>query len=369
MFNGDSEQCFTFVDAGDKSNSKTARRLYSEGDYNLRINELEASLHESQQQCAIIRTRLEEFESSVSAHSGRKKASEKDHKEECATHAMYCQSLEKSLEKRLHSVESEKQELQIRLSECAASCELRVRQVKTDSESETKRLTAVAEALKKELRYATHSAQELEEALILKERLLQAAQKECKNLQEQLADIKLVSDFKVKLLTKAASEAEAAEKQRAAAALLAAETRTDHAKISAGHEIQRCRSEAERLVAQLGEAKATINDYMWRCEAMQSSLAVANQNLASASETSAAAERRHLAELEASNIRAEAAQAKFDADIRLWRTEAERLQEALAESNATVDRFIEHSSNLQRRLDLSQVECFDLQKTFARISR
>jgi predicted nucleic acid-binding Zn-ribbon protein len=98
-------------------------------------------------------------------------------------------------------------------------------------------------------------------------------------------------------------------------------------------------------------------------------LAVANQNLASASETSAAAERRRLSELEASNIRAQAAQAQFDADIRLWKTEAERLQDALAESNATVEFFIEHSSNLQRRLDLSQVECFDLQTTFARISR
>ena len=365
MFTGDSEQYLTFVDAGDRSNSKTARRLYSAGDYSLRIDELEASLHESQQQCASLRTRLEEFESSASAHSGRENASEKDHNEECATLAVCCQYLEK----RLRSVESEKQELEIHISECAASCELRVRQVKTDSEAETRRLTAVAEALKKEMQLVRHSAQELEEACILKEGLLQAAQKEIKNLQEQLADIKLASDFKVKLVTKAASEAEAAEKQRAAAALLAAETRTDHAKISAGHEIQRCRSEAERLVAQLGEAKATINDYMWRCEAMQSSLAVANQNLASASETSAAAERRRLSELEASNIRAQAAQAQFDADIRLWRTEAERLQEALAESNATVEFFIEHSSNLQRRLDLSQVECFDLQTTFARISR
>jgi hypothetical protein len=352
------------ADATCNSFSKNAKRLQSASDHIRHMFELEASLQESQQLCAKLKIRLDKFESN-SAEISESKESMSDCAEGCVSHALRCEALEQ----RLRQVESEKQDLQIRLSESITLYQLRNEKAKADAEIETKRLIFAVEALKQDLHQARSAALEWEEMCGAKERLLQAAHEQCKDLQKQLADIALANDFKVKSLLKSASEAATAEKEQSAAAVQAAEARAVHAKFLAETESLRCRSECERLVMELGEAKATINDYMWRCEAMQSSLTLAHQNLTSTSEAVAVAERRGQAELEALNIKAQEAQAKADSEIQLWMDEAKILQEALSESNATVDKFIEHSSNLQRRLNLSQSQCADLEKTLSRISR
>jgi hypothetical protein len=227
----------------------------------------------------------------------------------------------------------------------------------------------LVEALKADMRGLQSAYQEMERKCIIKERLLKAARQECEDLRIKLIDSIKASELKVASQLKASCDAVAAAEERAAIAVRAAEARVLQYKASAASEIQRCRSETERLVAELGEGKATINDYMWRCEAMSSSLTSAQQNVTCASEATAAAERLMTAELETANRRAQETQAAAEAETRAWREEAARLQGAVAESNATVDRFIQHSCSLQQRLDVSQAECLDLRMLLARILR
>jgi hypothetical protein len=278
-----------------------------------------------------------------------------DYLEECIDHTMRCESLEK----RLLFVESENKELRSRLSECSALHERQFQETKAVYEADTKRLSAVIEALKIDILQLQTTSQEMAQNSRVKDELLKTSQQECRNLQSKLTAFAGASDLQPCSKVKVASEVAAAE-ERAAIAVQAAEARAIQTKVSAAAEIQRCRSETERLVTELGEAKATINDYMWRCEAMQCSLISARHGLTTASEATAAAERRALADLEAANYRAQEAQAAFEAEIREWREEVARLREALAESNATVDKFIDHSCSLQENLELSQAESLNL---------
>jgi chromosome segregation ATPase len=273
--------------------------------------------------------------------------------EECIDHMMRCESLEK----RLLCVESENKELRSRLSECSVLHERQCQVTKAEYEADTKRLRSVIQALKIDILQLQTASQEMVQNCRVKDELLKTAQQECRNLQSKLNAF--ASDLQPCSKVKVASEVAAAE-ERAALAVQAAEARAIQTKVSAAAEIQRCRSETERLVTELGEAKATINDYMWRCEAMQCSLINARHGLTSASEATAAAERRASADLEAANYRAQETQAAFEAEIRELREEVAMLREALAESNATVDKFIDHSCSLQEELELSQAESLNL---------
>jgi chromosome segregation ATPase len=342
------------------SAAKTVRRGLVSGDYMRRITELEASLQESQQRCANLQIRLDESHPNSSGHLIIRGAAS-DYIEECINYMERCEALEKSI----RSTELEKQELQARLSESVdviALFEMRIQQSKADSEGEIKRLASVTEVLRKELNQSRAAAQGMEEECSKLRALLRVAHEESKVLQKQLSDSQVASDFKASSQLQTASDALAAAEKRASIEVKAAEARAVQVKVSADAEVKRCRSEAERLVKELGEAKATINDYMWRCEAMESSLRNTQQNLTAASEATAATERRALMDLEAAVLRAQDAQAVSDAEMQRWR-------DALTESAATVSKFIVHSSDLQRRLDVSQAECIDLQKLIARISR
>jgi hypothetical protein len=285
--------------------------------------------------------------------------------EECVDYMLRCESLEK----KLHDVDAQNKQLQLRLSETTALHESLFQQAKADHEADTKRFTSVVEVLKADALHWQSTAQEMARNCSAKEALLRTAQQECTELQNKLADVTMEGEFKASSQAKVALEAAAAAEQRATVAVQAAEARVVQGKVSAAAEIQRCRSEAERLVTELGEAKATINDYMWRCEAMQSSLNSAQQNVTCCSEAAAAAHRRATADLEAANISAQAARAAWEAEAREWREEVARLQDEVAESSATVEKFIEHSCTLQRRLDASEAESLGLQKLLARISR
>ena len=181
-----------------------------------------------------------------------------------------------------------------------------------------------------------------------------------KDLQKQLSDSKVASDFKASSQLQAASEAVAAAEKRTSIEVKAAEARAVQVKVSADAEVKRCRSEADRLVQELGEAKATINDYMWRCEAMQCSLRNTQQNLTAASEAAAAAERRALMDLEAADARAQDARAAAEGEMQRWREEAARLQEALAASAATVSKCDVHSSDLQQGVRWMRSESDDV---------
>ena len=321
------------------SAAKTARRLSSSGSYTHRLAHLEAcasdgSLQGSQQHCAM-------FDDSQHTPPGHVllRGSASDYMEECINYMVRCEALEKSL----HSAEVEKRELQARASESAALCEMRLQQSKTDAEVERQRSAAVTEVLRRELGQSRAAVEAAEEECRKLQARLRSALQESKDLQKQLSDSRVASDFKATAQLQAASDALAAAEKRAATEVKAAEVRAVQVKVSADAEVKRCRDEAERLVKELGEAKATINDYMWRCEAMQSSLRNTQHNLTAASEATAATERLAMFDLELAEARAQEAQAVADAEIQRWREEAGRLQEALAESSATVSKFIEHS--------------------------
>lgn len=349
------------LDASFSSAAKTVRRLPSSWTYTRDVEQLQGSVQQSQQQDENIQIRPQSpvechavAEASVKAGlEGAAGELLKDHIEECIDHMMRCESLEK----RLLCVESENKELRSRLSECSVLHERQYQETKAEYEDDTKRLRSVIQALKIDILQLQTASQEMVQNSRVKDELLKTAQQECRNLQSKLNAF--ASDLQPCSKVKVASEVAAAE-ERAALAVQAAEARAIQTKVSAAAEIQRCRSETERLVTELGEAKATINDYMWRCEAMQCSLINARHGLTSASEATAAAERRALADLEAANYRAQEAQAAFEAEIREWREEVARLREALAESNATVDKFIDHSCSLQEELELSQAESLNL---------
>jgi chromosome segregation ATPase len=344
-----------------RSAAKTATRPSSSHSHLRRIEELEARLQASQQVCASLQQQLDASNgrpaaASESASDGASdaRALASDYIEECVTYMLRCECLEQ----RLQRLESEKHAFEARLSESVEFYEMRLRQIKADADAEAKRAAAGAECAKKEEQRLRTALQLCEASCNQRDAQLREAARECQALRKQLQDSALACDVKCGALAKAACEASAAADVRAATATQAAEAKVMHAKVSAAAEMQRCRSETEQLVTELGQAKATINDFMWRCEALQCSVTTAQQRVSAASE----AHRRAAADLEAAGCRAQAVQAELEAEMRGWRAEVSRLQDALAESNATVDKFIEHSGTLQQQLDASQAECRNLQQ-------
>jgi hypothetical protein len=354
--------CLDADDSHCHSAAKTARRPSSSHHHLHRIGELEASLQASQQLCCSLQQQLDECQCATARDP---KALANDDIEECITYMLRCEQLEH----RLQSLESDKRELEARLSESAIFYEMRTQQIKADSECEMKRATAAAELMKKELQQLLCAVQLSEKTCAEKDALLCDAVGQCQALEKQVGNSGLESELKWSAQVKAASQAAAAAEIRAAAATQAAEAKVIQAKISAAAEVQRWRREAEKVVTELGQAKATINDYMWRCEAMQCSLASAQQRVETASEESAATHRRALADLEDAGCRAKAAQAEFEAEVCGWRAEVGALQDALAESNARGDKFFEHCRTVQQQLHASQLQCIDLQQLIARIPR
>jgi hypothetical protein len=342
------------------SASKSARRPSASAVSARRIEELEAGLQHAQQQ-----PWLDAYPANLSVAARQQQEAFCDSVSESIHYRLQCDSLENELCR----FKSDAETLRDSFDDCILALETRLKQCKADSEAELKRSAAAAEALRKEANQLQCAVRQLQEECGSKQSLLRLAHEKVNELEEQLAACRLSNEWKVDAQLKAASEATAAAEKQAACAIKDAEAKAVHAKLTAAAEIQRCRCETERLVIELGEAKATINDYKWRCEAMQSSLTNSQQNLTAASEAFAAAERRAEADLACAAAKFQAAQALSDAEIQRHVIEARGLEAALAESNSTVEKFIEHSCDLQQRLDRSQEHRLQMQKLLASLSR